>query len=288
MRRQISVPTILAAAVLAVLAAGAPAYGQEPDADALRRQMKLPRPPGVELAARGPLVAPAIAIGVPTAYGADWGDVFVGVGFQSRTRLRDDVDGGAVAGIGLGDARRLVGLEVAVSQFGTFRSCCRGSLSLKLHRALPSLDASVAVGWENVTGWGSMEGEELFTDGGESFYGAATKVFLLSRTNPFRTLTTTLGVGNGRFRTESDILEDFEEDGIEDNTTVNVFGSAAWRFADRFSAIGSWTGQDLAAGLSVVPLGDVPIVGTVAFTDLTTEPRFIVGLAYGLGFTGTF
>lgn len=288
MRRQIWKPTILAVAALAALAAGAPANGQEPDADDLRRQMRLPRPPGVELAARGPLVAPAIAIGVPTAYGADWGDVFAGVGFQARTRFRDDVDGGAVVGIGLGDARKLVGLEVAVAQFGTFRSCCRGSLSLKLHRALPTLDASVAVGWENVTGWGHMEGEELFTDGGESFYGAATKVFALSRTNPFRTFTATLGVGNGRFRTESDILEDFEADGDEDNTTVNVFGSAAWRFADRFSAIGSWTGQDLAAGLSAVPFDNVPLVATAAFADVTTEPRFIAGLAYGFGFTGTF
>lgn len=267
--------TVLATTALLLGAASVPVSAQE----VVPGQFRLPRPPSLELAARGPMVAPAIAIGVPTAYGADWGDVFLGVGFQARTRARDDVDGGAVVGFGLGDARRLVGLEVAVTQFGTFRSCCRGSVSAKLHRNLP-WDAAVAVGWENIEGWGSMEGEDLFTDGGSSIYGALSKVFLLSRENPFRTLTATAGVGGGRFRSESDILEGEE--------TVNVFGSAALRFIDPASAVVSWTGQDLAAGISVVPLRRTPLVVTVGAADLTSRARFIVGAAYGFGFTGTF
>lgn len=249
-----------------------PAQAQDRDA------YRLPTPPSLEAAARGSLVSPAIGIGVPTGFGADFGDVFAGVGFQSRTRFRDKMDGGAVAGLGLGDARKYLGLEVMVNQYGTARSCCRGALSFKAHRLLPGA-ASVAVGWENATGWGNMEGETLFTDGGESVYAVASKVFFLRPgSNAFNSVTASVGVGNGRYRTEDDVLD--EED------RANVFGSLGVRVLEPLSVVGSWTGQDLNAGVSVVPIPRAPIVLTFGMADLTTEPRFIAGA--GLGFSYHF
>ena len=253
-----------------------PAAAQDPIGDSFR----LPLPPSLESPGRGSLAAPAIAIGVPTGFGADWGDAFLGLGLQSRSRYAEKVDGGAVAGIGLGDARRLVGLEVAVSQYGTFRSCCRGGLSLKAHRLLPGA-TGIAVGWENVTGWGDLPGgaeNAHFTDGGSSVYGAVSRVFFLDRHGPsaYRTVTATVGAGNGRFRRESDILDERE--------AVNPFASLAVRFIEPASVAASWTGQDLNAGISVVPHPRIPIGFIVGAADLTTRPRLIAGAGFGFSY----
>lgn len=268
------------AAALAGLALAAPAAGQ--DTGSLRDRYRLPAPPTIAVAARGPWVAPGIAIGIPTGFGADQGDAFVGAGFQHRTRLEDRPDGGLVAGTGIGDARRLLALEAAVSSFGTARSCCRGGVSLKLHKLLPPGDASIALGWENAVTWGRMEGLDEATDAGTSVYLVGSKVLRLrgNPVSPLGTLSLTAGVGTGRFRTEEQIL-----DGDE---TVGVFGGGAVRLAGPASLIVDWTGQDLAAGLSVVPLRRVPLLVTPGVADLTTEPRFILGVGYGFNVTQFF
>lgn len=265
------------AAALSIITAGvlaAPASAQ-----GVRDQLRIPLPPSFDVPARGSFAAPAIAIGVPTGFGADFGDVFVGVGYQSRTRFSEDADGGAVIGLGLGDARRYVGLEVAASQFGTFRSCCRGGLSFKLHRMLPGA-TGIAVGWENAVGWGHLSGDEdsPFTDAGSSVYGVVSKIFFLQEDPaiPFSSVAATVGAGNGRFRAEDDILGDRE--------SVNVFGSLAVRVVEPASVIASWTGQDLNAGVSLVPLRRFPLVITAGAADLTTEPRAIVGVGFGISY----
>ena len=270
-------PMVAAAAALAL---AVPAAAQDPGA--LRDRFRLPAPPTVEVAARGAWASPGIALGIPTGFGADQGDAFVGAGFQHRTRLEDRPDGGLVAGMGVGDARRWVGLEAAVSSFGTARSCCRGGLSLKLHRLLPPGDASVAVGWENAVTWGRMEGTDEATDAGTSVWAAASKVFRL-RDNPASALGTaslTAGVGTGRFRSEERILDDEE--------TVGVFGGASLRLAAPAALLVDWTGQDLAAGVSLVPFARLPFLVTPGVVDLTTEPRFVVGVGYGFNFSQVF
>jgi hypothetical protein len=268
------------AAILVALL-GAPGLGAQ-GADTLRQQLRLPQPPTVEVAARGAWLAPGITIGVPSGYGADWGDAFLGLGFQASTRFADVRDGGAVAGLGLGDARRLVGVEVAVTSFGTLRSCCRGGLSAKVHRVLPG-NTSVALGWENAVVWGRLNpGTDLATDAGSSLYGAATHVMVL-REDPasaFGSVTATAGAGNGRFRREADIIDGRER--------VNAFGGVGVRLGEPFSGVASWTGQDLNAGLSIVPFRRVPFVVTPGLADLTTRPRFIMGAGYGVTFSSLY
>ena len=86
----------------------------------------------------------------PTAFGAQWGDLFVGAAFQARARNVDTHDGSVAAGFGIGNAWRLVGLEVAAISFSTFRSGWgrRMGVDLKLHRMLPG-NVGIAVGWES-------------------------------------------------------------------------------------------------------------------------------------------
>ena len=264
--------SLLAAAMLAP-----PTHAQAQDP--ARENLRLPQLPAVELPARGRFTAPAAALGIPTGFGADFGDVFLGGGMQARTRYSEKMDGGGVLGLGLGDARRYFGVEVAMAQFGTMRSCCRGGLSFKVHRMLPGA-ASVAVGWENAVGWGHLAGAEdgPFTDAGTSVYAVASKLVPLGSDPgaPFGSIVATLGVGTGRFRSEGDILDG--------RKTANLFGGVAMRIAEPMSAMASWTGQDLNAGLSLIPIRKLPVVLSVGAADVTTQPRAIVGVGFGFAY----
>jgi hypothetical protein len=65
---------------------------------------------------------------------------------------------------------------------------------------------------------------------------------------------------------------------------VNAFGSAALSVARSANVILNWTGQDLAAGASWAPIGGVPLYFNPAVVDLTTDPRFVLGVGYGFDY----
>ena len=253
----------------------------EAEIEALREQLRIPPLP-VTLAPStlGPAASPGSSSGSPTAFGAQFGSAFAGASFQERTRFTDTSDGAVSFGFGLGDATNAVGLEVVMSVLDLSNrgsddtAFDRGSFSFKLHRRLPN-NFAVAVGYENAIVWG-------FTDAGSSFYGVGSKIFRLqdSTQKPFSSLTVSLGVGNGRFRTEDDFNDDKE--------TVNVFGSAGLRVIEPVSVIADWTGQDLTVGASIVPLRNLPIVITPALSDITGSAgdgtRFILGVGYSYSF----
>jgi hypothetical protein len=269
----------LLGAVLTVSAVAPAAARTDPDPPG--RRMRLPAPPTDDFAARGIRAAPAITIGIPSGYGADWGDGAVGIGFQATTRLRDRPDGVVGLAFGLGSARELVGLEVVATSYGTVRSCCRGGLSFKVHRVLPA-EFGVALGWENGVLWGSFTPSPSMTDAGRSVYGAVSKVVYVRRgyADAYRTLTLTLGAGNGRFRSEEDIINDRE--------AVNLFGGAALRMSRGTSIVVDWTGQDVIAGFSMLPVHDRPFVVMPGVADITTNARFVLGAAYGFDYTSIF
>lgn len=254
----------------------------EAEIEALREQLRIPSLPVVLMPSTlGAAASPGSSSGSPTAFGADFGSVFTGASFQERTRFTTSSDGAVSAGFGLGNATKAVGLEVAVSVLDLTsrgsddRAFDRGSVSLKLHRRLPN-NFAVAVGYENALVWG-------FTDAGSSFYGVGSKIFQFqdSPRKPFSSLTVSLGVGNGRFRTEDDFNAD--------NKTVNVFGSAGLRVLEPVSVIADWTGQDLTLGASIAPFRNIPIVITPAIADVTGSAgdgsRFILGVGYSYSFS---
>jgi hypothetical protein len=230
--------------------------------------------------AAGVRLGPAGSVSVPTALGVDAGEVFFGVAYQGRTRYTEADDGAAVVGFGLG-SRRVLALETALTTYSTFRGepFETGGVSFKLHRALPS-HTSVAVGWENAILWGDSD-----DDG--SLYAAATRMVSLrpdSVRGLFSTGVVTLGVGNGRFRSE--------KDDAAGNETVNVFAAAGVRVSDPLSLVADWTGQDLNAAASITPVPRVPLVVTVGLADIIGSAgdgaRFILSLGYGLAFPQPF
>ena len=218
--------------------------------------------------------SPSITIINPSGYGASWGSAGLGVGYQERARFRDESDGVIGLGFGLGNPRKNVGAQIGISLVDVSAPFRDGGINLKLHRRLPK-DFSVAVGVQGAVKWGN-------TDGGSSVYGVATKRLKLrkDRTKAFSEMYTTLGVGGGQFRSESNINNG--------NENVGVFGSLAVKVIQPVGFVAEWTGQDLTIGVPLVLFKRLPIVIVPAVTDVTGSAgdgtRFIVGLGYSFSF----
>ncbi len=92
--------------------------------------------------------SPALSIVIPTGFGADNNTGFISATYQNRTRYTDVSDGSLGVGVGFGDARQSVGVEVsyAIASFGGSRDFGSGGFNVKVHRHLPN-DFAVAAGW---------------------------------------------------------------------------------------------------------------------------------------------
>lgn len=219
-------------------------------------------------------VSPGVSIMNPSAYGASWGKIGIGVGYQDRTRFTDNNDAVVGLAFGLGDAQKYVGLEVGIGITDVDNPFSDGKVSLKLHRQLPE-DFNIALGVQGIGDWGE-------TDGGSSVYGVVSKRIVIQEitSQPFSEIYLSLGVGGGQFRSESDI-----DNGVN---SVGVFGSVAVRVIEPISFITEWTGQDLTLGLSIVPFRNLPFVIVPAITDVTNTAgdgtRFILGASYRFSF----
>ena len=233
--------------------------------------------------------APGVNSGTPFAWGPNWGDIFVGAGYQNATRgfraangalsANGANDGTVSVGFGLLNSSEFVGLEVAITSLSTVRSGFgnRMAYSFKLHRMLGST-AGIAVGVENAFITGPQK-----TDGTDSFYGVLSKVFPLGGIADAlngMAVVASAGAGNGRFRGVGDIQAN--------KPTVNGFGSLALVLNSHLSALADFTGQDLNVGVSIVPLSAFPVVFTPAMADVTQtaskSPRFILGVGLAVHF----
>jgi hypothetical protein len=276
---------VRAGAASAVLLALATQVAGAQNADSLRKRYLLQMPKTIEIAASAARSAPGSTAASPSAYGANFGDGFVGLSFQNRTRFhasslpfRDRADGAVVAGFGLGNSRDAVGLEVAATSFSTLRSGfgSHDGFSFKLHRVLPK-NVGVAVGWENAI---LINGAH--NDGGQSIYGVVSTVLKSDHPDAtwFSSLSLNAGVGGGRFQSEKDFQAL--------KKGYNGFGSVGLRVFEPLSVIADYTGQDLVAGLSIVPFVRIPLVISPAFADLTRHagdgPRFTLGVGMGFRF----
>lgn len=223
---------------------------------------------------------PGSSLSTPTAYGADWGDVYAVAVYQERVRFADLSDGAVGAGFGLGNARKTAGVELTFTSFNLFKEGEEDvrdvSFSFKLHRALTST-SSIAAGVENAARMRGRSG-----DSGRSIYLVGSHTFRLRNDvrKPFSIATASLGIGSGRFRTENQI-----DDGSD---RPNVFASAGIRVVRSVALIGDWTGQDLNVGVSVIPVQGIPVVATAALADITGSAgngaRFLVGIGCGFNF----
>lgn len=245
-----------------------------PQLDSLRRSFEVSPAPVRPIVVATFLGAPGSSLGSPSPSGVGSGDYFVGAGYQERTRDTERPDGAVGIGAGLGDPEAGIALEITASSYSSIRHppASIAGVSFKLHHRDPQNLMLYAVGVENALSWGH-------TDGGTDVYGIIGRVFVLrpAEDESFGVLSASVGIGNGRFRSQKAILEH--------RNGVGVFGGMGLRLTQSVAATADWTGQDLDAGLTFTPFSNRGIVGTVGFADLTHSAgngaRFIMSIGYG-------
>ena len=243
-------------------------------------------PAGNKLNTYRPKISPSFSIFNPVGFGADNNLVFFSIDYQSRTRFSQTSDGEAGIGIGLGDAVNSVGAEVSYSlnSFGSSAGFGSGAFSAKLHKRIGE-DAAVAIGWNQfakIQFGGGRNGNGPSDYPNNSYYLVGTKIVRTREdiNDVFSRVALTAGVGSGVFLP-------FDRNASIDRGGLNVFGSVGVRVARPVSAIVEWTGQDLAAGVSVAPFDNFPLVITPAFRDITGAgdgARFVLGASVAFNF----
>ena len=161
---------------------------------------------------------PGIAISNPTGYGAHRGQIYAGIGYQSRTRFSGGANSGQIfgggaddstmgLGFGVGDAYRGVGVQVSyiAASFGGSRAPLSGGLNAKIHKRFDN-GWSAALGGEGIINFGRLPvntgpngGSAKYNDFEGTYYGAVSKVVSLREDyeKPFSRLIFTGGAGSG-------------------------------------------------------------------------------------------
>ena len=231
--------------------------------------------PDLDVLDRRPQPVPSSTFITPNAYGADWGDFYIGTAGATED-TPDGLDGSASVGAGFGNAVDNVGVELNVGIISIDGFADDGTVGLKVHKLFPRANnLGVAVGWDNPVKWGAARQAK------DTFYGVVTQQFALrpNKDNPMP-LTTSLGIGTGVYRSNGAIAAG--------NNAPNVFGSVGLRVIPQVSLISSWSGRALGLGASAAPFRNFPVVLTVGFSDLTDNTgdgtQFVGGLGYSFGF----
>ncbi len=240
-------------------------------------------PPVLEASAPAPVNAPVGGITTPSGFGANWGDFFIGAGYQDQIPPagrsignRDSI--GVGVGIGLGDARNLIGLEASYSSSlsSNTRFLDRGNVNFKLHKLFGD-NVSAAVGYENAI---STNYNASVNEPGSTVYGVVTGVLPLGDTSNF---TASVGAGNGRFRNFNSI--------IADTQSTNVFGSLGFRASENFALAADYNGRNFSIGLPITfKLGDnvgfqvTPSLLDIAGDAASPNSRFGIGGGIGIRF----
>lgn len=242
-----------------------------------------------------PKTSPAFSIFNPVGFGVDKNLVFIGLDYQNRTRYSNTSDGEAGIGIGLGDAVNSIGAEISytLNSFGSSAGFGSGAFNAKLHKRI-SEDTAVAIGWNQFATIYTGSGKNGIVGGTDyprnSYYAVGSKIFRTvdDINQPFSRVAVTAGIGSGVFLP-------FDEKTL-DRTGLGVFGSIGVRIARPVSAIVEWTGQDLAAGVSIAPFDNFPLVITPSFRDIAGVPnssspgavpagaRFVLGASVAFNF----
>jgi hypothetical protein len=221
---------------------------------------------------------PSPNAGIPSGFGADWGDLFFSASLSGADRLRVEADGSLSMGFGLGDARQAVGVELAynlqsIRQFGD-----NGGFDAKVHRHVYGSDTTqvaAAVGVNNFVSYGSNAAGTS-----ASVYGVVTAAHLLQPEHPVNRLpiTATLGAGSGYFS--------------GDNSDVGVIAGVGLQVHPQFSINTAWSGVGLNVGASIVPEPTIPLTLNLLYGDIGNNTRAgsvaVLSIGYGFNFGPRF
>lgn len=208
----------------------------------------------------------AKALTVPTAYGASRGVVFMAAGGTIPSPYKTQSDGAAVFGIGVGDPRKNLGVQLGITSLD-LTEWKEYAFGFKLHRRLGETSA-IAIGAKHI----------MITEGGDadpSYYAVYSQGFPGNAD-----ICLTIGVGNGRYSDKSplDIATGKGEHG------TYVFGSVAYEMFDAFNVIVDWNGINLNAGIGkTFRVFNLPVSTVVGVADLTDYSGDGTRLVLGVG-----
>lgn len=214
--------------------------------------------------------SPGLTFATPSAFGAGFGDVFIGASGSTGGKLRPDVDGSLSAGFGLGSSNTL-GLEVSYNM-GSIKSFgANGSFDLKAHRVIYAEGTNqigIAAGWNTFAQYGK-EGVVPST-----IYGAISSYSQLQANDSYNKmpLSMTVGAGGGSFR--------------QGNASLGIFAGAGVQVHPQLGVGLGWSGVGLNAGLSFVPIPSIPLTIGLTGGDLgnSSPGGSVLVLSVGYGF----
>jgi hypothetical protein len=220
--------------------------------------------------ARKPWPAPSLSPGVPSSFVANWGDVFIGASAATAGKQRGGtVDGSWSAGFGIGDAAKLVALELSGGCGSVNNFCANGSFDLRIGRLLISNSSSrlaLSAAWQNFAQWGN-EGRQ-----DNVFYGGLTYAQPLNPSNRDfpQTLQINAGVGNSRYAP-------FSANNSE--SKIGGFASVGVELTPYMGISAGWSGRGANAQLSFTPFRDLPLSVSLLGVDLFDQtPAGTVGV----------
>ena len=245
----------------------------ERSADQLRQELRVT--PIFDVIPRR-VYSPSASAGIPTAFGANWGDMFISLSGSTSDNVRPEVDGGTSLGFGLGNSRESLGLEVIYNNLSIRSFGQNGSVDTKVHRSLLSnstTQVAAAVGWNNFTNYGDDAGGTFPS----SVYGVVSAYHLLTPQNPNNSfpVTLSLGLGGAPFFSNS-------------NSGVGVVAGAGIQVHPQVAVSSAWSGRGLNLGASFIPVQTIPLSVAVIYGDALSNTESGSVLAVGIGYSFNF
>ena len=237
--------------------------------DQMKQELKLDP---MVVAAQRRTYPPSLTFGIPSAFGANWGDFYIGASGATAGKARDgQVDGSISTGFGIGDANKLIGMSFTYNMGSIQNFGQTGTFDLQGHRNVYSYgitSVAIAAGWSAFAQYNSGE-----LGIPSSVWGTVTSYSLLQPDNPVNQLPLllSLGVGGGYYR--------------QDPASTGVFGGVGLQVAPQLGVGLQWSGVGLNLGLSFVPVPTIPLTIVATGADLTDNSpggtRFILSVNYG-------
>jgi hypothetical protein len=218
---------------------------------------------------------------IPSAYAAEWGDYYVSSSIYSYEDNNRNgsltTDGLVSVGIGFGDSRRFLALEVDLNQESLANTNNGGSLDVRLGRQLIRSDTfalQLGAGWLGVASYGN------WPKPGGSPYGVLTAAWPLRPNDPkFRqTMQVNLGGGGGRFQ---------RLDAVDLNSS-GLIASVGVELTPNLGISTGWAGRGLNASISYVPLRATPLYLSLSGANITNVDSTGRSVALSVTWGGSF
>jgi hypothetical protein len=217
--------------------------------------------------------------GIPSAFIAEWGNYYVATSMYGydNGETGTSIDGWLGAGVGLGNARRFVAMEIDFNLESLSDTDNGGSLDVRFARQLLSTNSfalQIGAGWLGIASYGD------WPKPGGSVYGVLTAAMPLRPNDPtFRqTLQVNLGGGDGRFE---------RVDAVE-LLSSGVFASVGVELIPNLGLSVGWAGKGLNSSLSYVPLRGLPLYLGLSGSNLTNIDQTGRAVALTLSWGGSF